>query len=1176
MNKVKKVVITALSAVLLGTCAAASASAFAAEAKDASSNEEATMPPYETEFTVGGWVQFYDVNKRSYLDQVEDLARDGMNLIDLPLSVSGSVNHSIYSDLTQFYKDLDELCRQIDMYYFYMENYTGLEFQKAWQTVQYLSEYCLGYHLKDEPSAAQMDALAAICKEFKDADPLRMPYVNLFPNYAGATNLGGTYRDYVNKWVSVNGGTLDWLYFDHYPFTQFEDVRSTYFSDLEVIRDVAYKNGKIKTGGFTQMGSWNGMRRPTPDMARWSMNSLLTYGMKSISHFCWVAPQYVAPENGGEGMRDFVLTAAGEKTDLYEPMTVLNWQTRQLGNILMNIDVKHAYHTGKAPVGTETLPSGFVLQPGSAADSFVYSIAYSKDTDEPYLLVFNKALSGSAKEYSFNVDLNTGVRNLRYYKPTDYTMETLPDPRNLASTLFSPEEVVTDVSSGSFTDVFLPGEMKIYKLEGENVTIFEDLLAPESTHASGVYIGQQTISLLTADIGAEIYYTLDGSFPNPGTAGTYLYTAPFTVGNDGETATYSVRALCVRGNEVSNILDLDLIIADASRNVAEGVIGKFMSLDMSEEIGFSGFNGSSTNIRNLTDGSFDPTGSVLATDEIGWAVIDLGSEQTVDRIVFSMWHDWWFGSVKVQVARNADFSDAYTVFEVSSMQNAANGGMSIEFEPMQIHYVRLTNDTKGEGGYSLFTEVQVFSAYNSGENLISDVENWSNVGGGNFTNDGTVISNPDEYQRVNWDKAFSYNAKTYKNFMIDVTMSIDVGAYDAWGYVGFQIFRESVDVVQSNVGRGYIVGIEPRGRALVWTGANEIGPLDANVVGWSLGGKFDMKVVVYNGIISVAVNGRPVMNVNLPELSGKSGYISIHGGTLPLTVYKLNITELGDDFAFPQKGGAVVSVDNPKVAVERYIPENKVIEKLGDKVTVTDTAGKNYVVGVTWTGDGYDRSKTGNFDFYGVLSAQDLAAYGLSNVYGVKAAGTVFIKSEIDYSVINGLLDLAKTLNSYEYTAESWDYLQLKAEAAESILADEFLVQSDVNVGMFQLYDAIYKYLVYIGDTTELNTAIAEASALKENEYTAYSFSDFVKVLEEVTEYNEGTFKTYAGVNENIRKLKVAESKLVKLNVNDEFSGEKPSLEPTKPSSSSGVKGCNSSAGSASAAGIGVVTVALA
>ena len=129
---------------------------------------------------------------------------------------------------------------------------------------------------------------------------------------------------------------------------------------------------------------------------------------------------------------------------------------------------------------------------------------------------------------------------------------------------------------------------------------------------------------------------------------------------------------------------------------------------------------------------------------------------------------------------------------------------------------------------------------------------------------------------------------------------------------------------------------------------------------------------------------------------------------------------------------------------------------------------------------------------------------------------------------------------------------------------------------MFQLYDAIYKYLVYIGDTTELNTAIAEASALKENEYTAYSFSDFVKVLEEVTEYNEGTFKTYAGVNENIRKLKVAESKLVKLNVNDEFSGEKPSLEPTKPNASSGAKGCNSSAGSASAAGIGVVTVALA
>ena len=101
----------------------------------------------------------------------------------------------------------------------------------------------------------------------------------------------------------VGSENMDYLYFDHYPFTQTEDVRSTYFSDLEVIRDVAYKNGKIKTGGFTQMGSWNGMTRPTEDMARWSMNSLLAYGLKSISHFCWVAPSYVAPENGGEGMR---------------------------------------------------------------------------------------------------------------------------------------------------------------------------------------------------------------------------------------------------------------------------------------------------------------------------------------------------------------------------------------------------------------------------------------------------------------------------------------------------------------------------------------------------------------------------------------------------------------------------------------------------------------------------------------------------------------------------------------------------------------------------------------------------------------------------------------------------------------------------------------------------------
>lgn len=1143
MKKFKKILVSALTATMVASSAAAALVA-KADGEDVNTEPLVNQFAIKDEFTIGAWIQFYNTNTTPYLEQVEELSRTGQNLIMLPHNISpGTSGNSVTTNYNYdgFYEDLDKLAQEISMYYMYNGS-DPYNFEESYAKIKDLAN-CVGYHLKDEPSSAQMDSLAEYVLQFKQADPTRIPYVNLFPNYAGATNLGGTYRDYVTKWVNLVGSNnMDWLYFDHYPFTQFEDVRSTYFSDLEVIRDVAYKNGKIKTGGFTQMGSWNGMRRPSADEARWSVNSLLTYGLKSISHFCWVAPTYVAPENGGEGMRPFVTDSDGNKTDLYDPMTILNWQTRQIGSVLMNIDVKHAYHTGKAPVGTEALPSSFILQPSSSSDSFVYSIAYSKDTNEPYLLVFNKALSGSAKEYNFNVDLNTGIKNLRYYKPTDYTLDTLPNPRDLENTLLAPEEVVIDVTSGSFTDTFLPGEMKIYKIEGDNVEIFEDLAVPESSHKSGVYIGAQKISLVTGDAGANIYYTIDGSYPEVGREGTNLYTGPIDIGAYGESNNYVVRAVSVRGNEVSELLEVDLMIMNASYNAANGVIGKFVSMDGTREIGYTGFNGSPTNIKNLTDNSYDPNSSVLQTSELGWAVLDLGEQKLIDKIVFSLWHDWWFGYVKVQVANNEDFSDAVTVFDVESMQNVANGGSVVQFNPTNARYVRVTNNCKGEGQCSIFTEIQVFTHYSAGSDLIADTENWSALKGGNFTNDGSVIRETSEYQTDNWDKAYSYNKKTYKNFMIDATMSIDVADPSAWGYIGVQIFRQGTDVVQSNTGKGIVVGIEPKGRALVWDGSKEIAARDANIVGWQVGKAFDFKLIVYEGMISLAIDGRPVLDEYYPEFIGKEGYISIHSGLLPMTISSFGITELNqDNFEVVNKGEAIASTGEVKIAVERYVAETEVIKQLGNTVTVIDTAGKTHTVGVTWVSDGYDRTKTGNFDFIGTLNVEDLEAKKLSNVYKIKASATVFIRPEVDGSVVENLINIANGLNSYEYTEESWQYLQQKVEAAKDILSNPFLVQSDVNVGMFQLYDAIYKYLVYVGSLNDLETALASAKAISGEGYTESSYAKYLAVVTTAEEYLTQSFKTFAGVEEQVNLLKSA-STLLKVETQDV-----PTLEIEKP-----------------------------
>ena len=193
MKKFKKILITALSATMVASSTAALIAS--ADGEETKSEPLTNQFMIKDEFTIGGWIQFYNTNTTPYLEQVEELARTGQNLIMLPHSISpGTSGNSVTTNQNYegFYNDLDELAKEISMYYMYNGS-DPYNFEESYAKIKDLAN-CVGYHLKDEPSSAQMDSLAEYVVQFKQADPSRIPYVNLFPNYAGATNLGGTYR----------------------------------------------------------------------------------------------------------------------------------------------------------------------------------------------------------------------------------------------------------------------------------------------------------------------------------------------------------------------------------------------------------------------------------------------------------------------------------------------------------------------------------------------------------------------------------------------------------------------------------------------------------------------------------------------------------------------------------------------------------------------------------------------------------------------------------------------------------------------------------------------------------------------------------------------------------------------------------------------------------------------
>ncbi len=1132
---------------------------------------KADSPNTCQEFMMGAWVNFYNFNTKPYQEQIAEMSQAGVNwMISTEVMTPGGAGMHVYHNVPL--SDINEACKDYNLY-FNMPT-QGYSPSEAIERVEKENlTNALSYYVKDEPSAAQIPSVAEAFNQYKDLDTQRFPYVNLFPSYAGATNLGGTYYDYVSNWVNTVGAeNMEYLSYDHYPFTQGEEVRSTYFSDMETVRKVAYENGRIKTMACPQSGQWNGMRMPTADELTWNVNSYLAYGFKGLTHFCWVSPGYVAPENGGEGYRDHVIDEYGNKTELYEPASILNWKTRQLGKVLMNIDVKHAYHTAKIPMGAEELPSNFLLQPANENDDFVYSIAYEKGTEAPYLLVFNKALSGEEKEYSFRIDTATGVSSLREFRVTDYTMDTLPDPTD-PSTLTGPEEVDIDVTSGKFSATFKPGEIRAYKLMGDDIHIMEELSVPVSSIKSGVYSGPQELRFTTGDVGAEIYYTTDGSYPEVGSENTYLYDGePIKLGSWDEMETHTFRAVSVYGKEYSKVLDLDLVITGGTYNAAKGVLPKFYTLDLSQEMGFVGFNYSTTDIKLITDGSYDPWASCLATDGgLGWAVLDLGSELKINRINFSFWHEWLFTKVDIRVATKADFSDAVSVFKRDSYTNVPTVGDSVFFETMPARYVMVTNDGGGEGWRSVFTEIEVFTAYDGGVDLISDTENWANINGAAMKNNGSTIQDVEPYNQSTWNKAYSYNAKTYKNFVLDADMSIDVTDPSAWGFAGFQILRKKTTSNQdSPKGNGIVVGVEPKGRVLLWN-QGEIGALDANIAGWAVGSTFNIKIVVFDGLITVAINGKAVMTENLPDWKDKEGYISFHTGLLPATLSSLRISELDDSFALPEKGETVDEVAHNKIAIERYVEETQVKAMLPDSVEITDTAGKTHTVAVEgWNSDDYDRTSTGNFTFYASLNREALSALNLANAYGARAEATVFVKSPKDTTGVDMLIAVAESLNEYEYEEESWRQMQLKVDAAKDIIADEFLGNTELNFAGSQLSTAIYSGLIYIGDVSGLEEALATAKAIDLTKYEAYSTALFTAALAEAEAYMQATFKTYDGVLAQVEALAAAEETLVEKATagSDGFTGNAPTIETpvVEPAD-----GCGSSL-----AGIGGAAIALA
>ena len=390
-------------------------------------------------FLIGSWVSFYPFEIDSYEYQLDQMKEAGLNFNIFPAYFGGGMRNA------EVWADVEKQYEARDMYYC-MNG--GLNEDMLKEGVQYAKgkARCIGYHLIDEPAGAALPRVGEFCHAYREADPKRYPFVNLFPSYVGTAAMEGDYYQYCSRFVKEAGEeNIEYLSHDYYPF-HLNGTALGIFGDMEAIRRVAFENGRLRTHGFPQSTAWMGTRMPNIDEMRWNVYAYLAYGFKALSWFNLVCPGKSDTE--GECFRESVIYRDGTIKDkqLLKDFGKLNAEVHTLGDTLMKLDTVHAYHTKDGIAGVELLPEDWMITPVGEAD-FVISHMVTKKGDETYVMLFNKSFE-NAVTASFSISAYSGIESLTYLSP------------------FNGGEYPVTVSEGVFTETFRPGEGKLYKLNG--------------------------------------------------------------------------------------------------------------------------------------------------------------------------------------------------------------------------------------------------------------------------------------------------------------------------------------------------------------------------------------------------------------------------------------------------------------------------------------------------------------------------------------------------------------------------------------------------------------------------------------------------------------------------------------------------------------------------------------
>lgn len=230
------------------------------------------------------------------------------------------------------------------------------------------------YYITDEPNSHDFPALSAIASIFRELDPHREAYINLFPNYASVEQLGNpTYREHVEQYLqTVLPSSLS---YDHYHFLCTNEVKERFdFSNDREARIYADAQNKVDRGGFFDnievirelsikynipfmlivlLVEHGPYRYLTEAEIRFEVFQSLAYGCGGVSYFTYFTPDYEPVWR----FRNAMIDESGERTRHYYDVKKINAELSAVGRQLAGHKSEAVFHIGAESEGVKPFES---------------------------------------------------------------------------------------------------------------------------------------------------------------------------------------------------------------------------------------------------------------------------------------------------------------------------------------------------------------------------------------------------------------------------------------------------------------------------------------------------------------------------------------------------------------------------------------------------------------------------------------------------------------------------------------------------------------------------------------------------------------------------------------------------------------------------------------------------